>query len=381
MEDQNPHRAADSSRADARQMSDRTRFAADDAPRMWGNPAHATALVVVVDLDDLRRATTCRMLAAEPAVAEIRSARSSAQAGESLRNARLVLLSDGPDRADLPAMMAAVREQNPTVPIVVTADSSEPEVVRRALEQGATSLVISGGDPQSFSDTVAAALRGRAVLDTAIVRPVIGRYAALLDEARRRDSAVIESLAAAVEAKDTVTSRHLQAVRSLATQLASLVEPSLARSEDFSYGCVLHDVGKIGVPERILSKPGPLDADEWTVMRLHPETGVRVIDPLGMSDTVREVVLYHHERWDGQGYPYRLSDEGIPLSARIFSVCDALEAMTATRPYRAPLPAGEAYRRVVAEAGQQFDPGVVEALQEGVGSGEIELFAELAPAR
>jgi putative two-component system response regulator len=132
-------------------------------------------------------------------------------------------------------------------------------------------------------------------------------------------------------------------------------------------------VGKIGVPEKILMKPGALTADEWEVMRRHPQTGARVVRPLGLAAVVTDVVLYHHERWDGGGYPDGLAGDEIPLAARIFSVCDALEAMTASRPYRGPLPVNVAFERVKIEAGQQFDPDVIAALTDGVESGSIDL--------
>jgi putative two-component system response regulator len=191
---------------------------------------------------------------------------------------------------------------------------------------------------------------------------------------------VIESLAAAVEAKDTVTSRHLRAVSHLALRLAEHVEPSLARSDHFLFGCLLHDVGKIGVPERILAKPGPLTEDEWVVMRTHPSVGADVIRPLGLDQVVENVVLHHHERWDGTGYPNGHAGDAIPLEARIFAVCDAMEAMTAPRPYRGPLAAATAYGRVLAAAGRQFDPGVVHALERGVRDRSLGLPRHLTPA-
>jgi HD-GYP domain-containing protein (c-di-GMP phosphodiesterase class II) len=108
-------------------------------------------------------------------------------------------------------------------------------------------------------------------------------------------------------------------------------------------------------------------------MRRHPQTGARVVRPLNLSPVVTDVVLYHHERWDGRGYPEGLSNDDIPLPARIFSVCDALEAMTAARPYRGPLPPSVAFERVRLEAGQQFDPVVVDALTRGIETGDIDL--------
>ncbi len=187
------------------------------------------------------------------------------------------------------------------------------------------------------------------------------------------ERALIQSLAAAVEAKDAVTSRHIHRVAELAVGLAAAVDPRLAESDDFLFGCLLHDVGKIGVPERILSKRGPLTHSEWRVMRRHPEAGDRLTRPLGLAATVHDIVLHHHERWDGAGYPDRLAGEAIPLAARIVSVCDALEAMTAVRPYRPPFSPDEALERIRAQAGRQFDPMVVDALDEPVATGPIEV--------
>ena len=261
----------------------------------------------------------------------------------------------------------------PDAAVVVANDDTDPAVVRSLLDAGALSIVCSQASDRQLRSTLEAAADGHGLIDVAIVRPVIDLYATLHAESRRRNRAVIESLAAAVEAKDTVTSRHLHAVGRLATQLARVVDPDLVDSDDFLYGCLLHDVGKIGVPERILMKPGPLTAEEWEVMRRHPQTGARVVRPLGLGPVVSDVVLYHHERWDGRGYPERLAGEQIPLAARVFSVCDALEAMTAARPYRAAMPASVAFERVLLEGGVQFDPHVVAALEEGVRTGTIEL--------
>jgi putative two-component system response regulator len=257
-----------------------------------------------------------------------------------------------------------VRRAAVGVAVIAVSAGSDPDLVREALDAGALSFLTHAGPALTVGDALLAALRGRGMLDPDLVRPVLRHYAELLDEARRRDRAAIESLATAVEAKDTVTSRHLRAVTQLAVKLAERVAPELARSDDFLDGCLLHDVGKIGVPERILTNPGPLTTDEWVVMRTHPSLGTEVIRPLRLPPVVENIVLHHHERWDGTGYPHGLADEGIPLEARIFAVCDALEAMTASRPYRGPMPAETAYERVLEGAGRQFDPTVVEVLQK-----------------
>jgi putative nucleotidyltransferase with HDIG domain len=271
------------------------------------------------------------------------------------------------------AGVALLEAGRPGTPCVVFHDDTDPAVVRSILDAGAVSIVQTKLADRDLRATICAATEGRGLIDVDVVRPVIDLYATLHAESRRRNRAVIESLAAAVEAKDTVTSRHLRAVSRLATQLAKEVEPAYCDSDDFLFGCLLHDVGKIGVPEKILMKPGSLTPDEWEVMRRHPQTGARVVRPLGLAPVVTDVVLYHHERWDGSGYPEGLAADEIPLAARIFSVCDALEAMTATRPYRGPLPVTVAFERVKLEAGHQFDPDVITALADGVLSGSIDL--------
>ncbi len=317
-----------------------------------------------------------------------RAARALAQLAAFAAPARLAAPEapyDGPapdavvlDVAGRPAELAVAAVAHaalrwPAAGVLALTSSSDPALVRSVLDAGAQSVVREDCEGQDLRAALSAAADGRGLIDVELVRPTIDLYAGLLAESRRRDRAVIESLAAAVEAKDTVTSRHLRRVSRLAGELAAQIDPELARTEEFLFGCLLHDVGKIGVPEDILAKPGPLTDDEWTVMRRHPQTGARVVRPLGLAEIVVDVVLHHHERWDGAGYPDGLGEDEIPLVARIFAVSDALEAMTALRPYRAPLTAAEAFARVRAGAGTQFDPAVVRALERGVHAGEVDL--------
>ncbi|MDX6650641.1 MAG: cyclic di-GMP phosphodiesterase [Solirubrobacteraceae bacterium] len=334
---------------------------------------YTRAATLFVDADDHAREALRRSLSQAGAPVAALEAKDVREMLALVEHVQLVLLDAALPGGGLRSTLALLREHAPDVPVIVTSGWNDPEAMRTALDGGATSFVLKSLAPARLRYTVEAALDRDGILDPQVVHPVLEGYAALLEAARSRDRAIIESLAAAVEAKDTVTSDHIQAVGHLATSLARLVEPSLATSEDFVFGCLLHDVGKIGVPERILNKPGPLTEEEWTVMRLHPETGVRVIGPLGLAPTVSDVVMHHHERWDGDGYPARLEREGIPLPARIFSVCDALEAMTARRPYRDPIAPPLALEEIRREAGRQFDPDVVRALDAGVADGEIDL--------
>jgi putative two-component system response regulator len=267
--------------------------------------------------------------------------------------------------------LSLLRERHPCLPVVIVSVRHSVSEMSRALELGAHSYARTPIAGERLRRLVASARAGHAMVETDLVRPSLRRTGA--PEGFPENRAAIESLVAAVEAKDSVTSRHVHQAAALAVQLARVVDPELGASEEFWFGCMLHDVGKIGVSEDVLNKPGPLDAGEWRQMRSHPETGARVIGPLRLPLTARQIVLHHHERWDGSGYPAGLAGTEIPLAARIFAVCDALEAMTSDRPYRAALDLDEALRRLHAGAGHQFDPGVVAALDRALTCGRIDL--------
>jgi response regulator RpfG family c-di-GMP phosphodiesterase len=144
-----------------------------------------------------------------------------------------------------------------------------------------------------------------------------------------------------------------------------------------AYGFLLHDIGKLAVPDAILGKPGRLDGHEWALMRRHPSEGVRILEAIPFLDEALDVVRFHHERWDGSGYPEGLAGTEIPLWARIFSVVDALDAITADRPYRARASYTLALDEISRNAGTQFDPQVVEAL-EALDPAEVERLLEPA---
>ena len=165
-----------------------------------------------------------------------------------------------------------------------------------------------------------------------------------------------------MEARDAVTGGHLERVTALGLLLAREVAPREARDPQMAFGFMLHDIGKLAVPDRVLHKPGLLDADEFEIVRRHPEEGARILESVPFLARAREVVLHHHERWDGDGYPARLRGEAIPLWARIFAVVDALDAMTSDRPYGRRFGLEEAIEEIVAGSGSQFDPSVVTAL-------------------
>jgi putative two-component system response regulator len=189
-----------------------------------------------------------------------------------------------------------------------------------------------------------------------------------LEEALRRLEesylATVKTLAFVVEAKDTHTRSHLDRAHDYAVALAQRVAPELAADQTLRYGFFLHDIGKIGIPERILSKPGPLTDEEWAIMRTHPLLGAQILSPVTFLHPALPVVEAHHEKWDGSGYPRGLRGEQIPLGARIFALVDAFDAMTSDRPYRRALTFEQALEQISRAAGTQFDPEVVRCFVE-----------------
>lgn len=170
----------------------------------------------------------------------------------------------------------------------------------------------------------------------------------------------IRALSGALDARDPYTNEHSETVTSLVEAVGRALGITERELSALRYAALFHDIGKIGIPDRILNKPGPLTGAEWTVMERHPAIGEQILAPLEFMRPALPVVRHEHERWDGRGYPDGLAGEQIPLGARIVLVCDAYHAMTSSRPYRDPLPHWEAVARLRRGAGTQFDPAVVD---------------------
>jgi HD-GYP domain-containing protein (c-di-GMP phosphodiesterase class II) len=170
----------------------------------------------------------------------------------------------------------------------------------------------------------------------------------------------ITSLSLAVEAKDSFTGSHIKELQDACRRIGSLLGLTSEELEDLQYASVLHDIGKVGIPDSVLRKPDKLTPEEWQIMKQHSIIGERIISSIPGLEKVSRYVRWHHERWDGKGYPDGLKGEEIPLPARILSVVDAYSAMREKRPYRGSLPQEIALRELRENAGTQFDPEVVE---------------------
>ena len=173
----------------------------------------------------------------------------------------------------------------------------------------------------------------------------------------------IETLALAIEAKDQTTGEHLQRVRVYAIELAKDLGLSEDETEALRAASVLHDIGKLAVPEHIISKPGKLTPEEFEKMKIHPTVGAEILEQVDFPYPVAPIVRAHHEKWDGSGYPNGLAGEAIPIGARILSAVDCLDALASDRQYRRALPLDAAMAKVVEDAGKSFDPKVVAILQ------------------
>jgi diguanylate cyclase (GGDEF)-like protein/putative nucleotidyltransferase with HDIG domain len=174
----------------------------------------------------------------------------------------------------------------------------------------------------------------------------------------------IEALALAIEAKDHTTHDHLQRVRVYAIEVAKELGVTSGEMEALHAAALLHDIGKLAVPEHIISKPGRLTPEEFEKMKIHPLVGAEILERVRFPYPVVPIVRAHHEKWDGSGYPFGLKGEEIPIGARILSSVDFLDAMASDRQYRRALPLEEVMKRLVAESGKSFDPKVVNVLEK-----------------
>jgi response regulator RpfG family c-di-GMP phosphodiesterase len=186
----------------------------------------------------------------------------------------------------------------------------------------------------------------------------LGQALASLEDAYRT---TLKALAAALETRDTDTHGHSERVVSFSLRLGRELNLSEDQLRSLEFGALLHDIGKIGIPDQILRKPAALTDDEWLTMRQHPRLGQQILRGIEFLEGAARVVGQHHEKWDGTGYPQGLRGEEIDLNARIFAVADAFDAMISTRVYRAGKPYAAAADELERHAGQQFDPAVVAA--------------------
>jgi len=314
----------------------------DQAPTRSSSPT-----VLVVEDDEGNRVLLSRLLESEGYRVYVESDGEAGLSGVTTYRPDLVLLDVGLPGLDGYELTRRLRldHRNATLPILLLTGRSALSDVVTGLNAGADDFITKPFAQPELIARIRSALRLR--------RALVGMEAA---------HAVVTALANAVEAKDAPTERHCERLALQAARLGSRLDLSTAELDAVTYGALLHDVGKIGVPDAVLTKAGPLTEEEWVLIRRHPEIGARICAPLESFAAFGTIIRHHHERWDGTGYPDGLRGEATSLGARIVGIVDAFDAMTHDRPYRRALTTEQALEEVRRGASRQFDPELARIL-------------------
>ncbi len=308
--------------------------------------------VLIVDDDDLVRETLRFVL--EDVGYEVCSASQAIDALAVLEREPIdIVLSDifmpGMNGFDL---LKQIRQRAPQVPVILITGFGNVEMARQALQEGASDFITK---PYNISEIPI-------LIERNLTRHTIQSHQTrhMEKEVQQAYRSTLEALLAALDVRDTETEGHSERVAAYTMAIASRLKLDSSEVPHIERGALLHDIGKIGVPDSILYKPGPLTPEEWEIMKQHPVLGYRMCMKIEMLRSAAPIVLHHHERWDGKGYPYGLMGEEIPLGARIFAIADTLDAMTSDRPYRKALSFAQAREEIARCAKTQFDPALVE---------------------
>ena len=313
--------------------------------------SHHGQLVLVVDDEAVNSALLEAYLA--PLGCEVQVAASGAEALRLIaENPPHLVLTD----AMMPGMTGfelcqqiRLRESGQLLPVVMVTALNQVGDRVRALEVGVDDFLTKPVDRLEVQARVRSLLRIKTIYDE-------------LDDTET----VIFALAKAVDAKDSYTEAHTERVAGRARMLGAMAGLRGKDLEDLYRGGMIHDIGKIGVPDAILLKPGPLDPDEWEVMRQHPVIGEEIARPLRSAAKLLDIIRHHHENFDGTGYPDHLGGEDIPLVARIVAISDAYDAMVSNRPYRRGMDHNKAVAILVAGSSSQWDPELVPKFLDGL---------------
>ena len=231
------------------------------------------------------------------------------------------------------------------IPVIFVTALADTEDEAKGFEVGAVDYITKPVSP--------AIVKARVRTHLSLVR---------MDELKRTRLEIVQRLGLAAEYKDNETGLHVIRMSHYSRILARALGWSEADCDDLLNAAPMHDVGKIGIPDAVLRKPGKLDADEWAVMRQHVSIGANIIGehPSGLLRMAQRIALTHHEKWDGSGYPNGLAGEDIPIEGRIVAIADVFDALTSERPYKQAWPVEEAVAFLREQSGQHFDPDLVE---------------------
>jgi putative two-component system response regulator len=261
------------------------------------------------------------------------------------------------------AFLAEIRARDPEIPVVVASGNASVDDAIRALREGASGMLMKPFTAQEFKAEISAALERtrirRAALQYQYVTPIL--------------DGVALALTAAIEARDLETGEHCRQLGWMGERMAVLMNLSELDRTTIRIGGYLHDIGKIGIADRILLKPGPLTTEEYAEMQRHSDIGGDIVSTHEAMIGIARIVRHHHEWHDGGGYPSKLAGDAIPIGARIISIADALSAMTTDRPYRKAIALDQAWDEILRHSGRQFDPAIVELYGTLIGT-------DIAPA-
>ena len=266
-------------------------------------------------------------------------------------------------------LLSEIRSQDPDVPVIMVTAMHDISIALEAIRAGAYDYILKPFEKDQLQLSVRRALEHRRLIlenrtyQSDLEHLVAERTQQLsiaLQDLEQSYDYTLEALGGALDAKDAETEGHCQRVTAFTITIARAMGVDKALLRHIARGAFLHDIGKMGIPDSILRKPGPLTPEEREVMRKHCAIGFAVLERIPFLKEAAEIVLAHQECYDGSGYPRGLKGEQIPLGARIFAVADTLDAMISDRPYRKALPISAAREEIQRHAGKQFDPRVVQ---------------------
>ncbi len=270
-------------------------------------------------------------------------------------------------------VLRRVREKHPRLAFLMVSGEGDIRVGIQAMKAGADDYLLKPLNAEAVLLSVNQTLEKKE-LDAGLekyrlnlekmVEEGTGKLRAAMWRVEQNFDETLQVLAAALDFRDRETAGHSGRVMAYSMEIAKVMGCSKEQLNTIAQGALLHDIGKIGVPDAILMKPGPLKEEEWPMMKAHVGIGYSLLSRIAFLSDAAQIVLAHHERFDGKGYPQELGGTEITLGARIFSVADTLDAMTSDRPYRWALPFAAAHDEVIWQSGKQFDPEVVSAFLE-----------------
>ena len=353
--------------------------------RSFATPRYAapkSGRVLVVDDDELTRHLLARVLAEAGNTCQVAADAEEARAALIGEHFDVVLTDMNMPGASGVELISHIGDRHRTTAVILITGMDDPKLADLALRLGAYGYMIKPFKPTEVVVAVSNALRRRSLelamrrqtstLERVVeertkeLRDALERLELANGEVRASREQTIHRLALAAEYRDGPTARHVERMSLYCALLAADLGADPARCEEIRLASLMHDVGKIGVPDQILLKPGALDPEEWEIMRSHAELGYRILCDSGseLLDTAATIALTHHERMDGTGYPQGLHGDEIPIEGRIAAVADVFDAVTSDRVYRNAFSLTEARAYLEREKGTQFDPVVLDAFMD-----------------